>query len=71
MTNWKSVALAVVRVERDAPRPSDDTFREALARDRATLHLPAADSASGFAVAGPYHIAAGGKEIDEWVVWEN
>lgn len=64
------LAFTLLRVPRGDPRPSDEEFLNALARDREQLHLPAANGASDFAIAGPYAILVDGSELDEWVVWE-
>jgi hypothetical protein len=64
------LAVALLRVPRGRPRPSDEDFLRALARDREQLHLPKANGATDFETAGPYAIIVDGKELDEWVVWE-
>jgi hypothetical protein len=61
--------LALVRINRGAPRPTDDVFRAALHRDRSELNLPPA-SIGEMAVAGPYAVRVGDDDLDEYVVWE-
>lgn len=65
-----SIALATVRVPHGTPRPSDETLRQALERDRAKLHLAPATGVLDLTVAGPYPLTLDGQELDEWVVWE-
>ena len=65
-----ALAFALIRVPHGAPRPSDDAFRAALARDRAQLRLPPLNGHVEFAVAGPYEVVVGGAELDEYTVWE-
>jgi hypothetical protein len=60
----------MVRVPHGQPRPSAETFVQALERDRAALRLPPSNTRVDFAVAGPYHVSVGGKDLDEYVVWE-
>lgn len=64
------IALTVVRVARGASAPAEAALREAIARDRARLRVPAGSAAPDFRVAGPYHVIVDGREIDEYVVWE-
>jgi hypothetical protein len=70
MTPGTPIALATLRIPRGEARPSDDTFRAAIERDRAFLRLPKANGVIDFTVAGPYAVTVDGKELDEWVVWE-
>jgi hypothetical protein len=70
MAAGSPLAFALMRVPRGQPRPSDEDFLGALARDREQLHLPEANGAADFETAGPYPILVDGKELDEWVVWE-
>ena len=70
MAGGVSLAFALIRVPRGAPRPSEERFREALARDREQLHLPPPNGAMEMQVAGPYPILANGAELDEYVAWE-
>jgi hypothetical protein len=61
--------LALIRVDRGAPRPDEDALRKALAADRAFLRLqpqPVVD----IEVAGPYAVRVGDDDFDEYVVWE-
>lgn len=71
MSRGTATALTVVRVQRGQPRPSDETVRAAIARDRERLHLPPAKYLSDFSIAGPYAITVDGLDIDEYVVWEH
>jgi hypothetical protein len=64
------VAFALLRIPRGDPRPSEDSFRAALAKDRQELHLPAKNGSSDLQIAGPYQIIVAGTELDEYVVWE-
>ena len=64
------IALTTIRVERGAPAPTREALCAAIERDRLRLQLPAVDTMRDLAVAGPYPIVAGGKELDEYVVWE-
>lgn len=64
------VAFALLRVPRGDPRPSEDQFRAALARDREQLHLQSQNGGSDLQIAGPYQIMVGGTELDEYVAWE-
>ena len=61
-------SLALVRVSRDDPPPSETQVRAALAADRQGLGLPAAEVE--YRVAGPYAVEVGGRAMDEYVVWE-
>jgi len=70
MSRGTATALTVVRVHHGQPRPSDDTVRAAIARDRERLHLPPEKYLRDFSVAGPYTISVNGQELDEYVVWE-
>jgi hypothetical protein len=70
MSRGTPTALTVVRLQRGAPHPSDDTIRAALAGDRQRLRLPPEKFERDFAVAGPYAILIDGRELDEYVVWE-
>ena len=65
------LAFTLLRRPRGAPRPSDDDFRAALARDREKLRLPASNGAADFHASGPHPIFVDGQELDEWVVWES
>ncbi len=65
-----SPALALVRVRRGDPKPSDEKFLEALRADRAALHLPAMNGHTEIETAGPYAITVDGSDLDEYVVWE-
>lgn len=62
-------ALTLVHVDRGAPPPDEETLRVALRRDREHLHRPQ-ESLGEVAVAGPYPVRVGGREMDEYVVWE-
>ena len=62
--------LALVRVRRGEPRPSEEQFHQAVAQDRQRLHLPRTDSSIELEVVGPFEIAVDGTELDEYVVWE-
>jgi len=64
------VAFALLRVPRGDPRPSEENFRAALAKDREALHLPGTNGADDLQTAGPYQIVVDGNELDEYVVWE-
>jgi hypothetical protein len=64
------VAFALLRVPRGDPRPSEEKFRAALAKDREQLHLPSKNGGSDLQIAGPYQIIVDGSELDEYVVWE-
>ncbi|MCX8073739.1 MAG: hypothetical protein N3C12_15030 [Candidatus Binatia bacterium] len=70
MSRATATALAIVRVPKGAPRPSDDEFRRALEEDRARLHLEPQPYIADFFVAGPYSVTLDGQEFDEYVVWE-
>lgn len=70
MSRATATALAIVRVPRGAPRPSDDEFRRALEEDRARLNLEAQPGIPDFLFAGPFPITLDGQELDEYVVWE-
>jgi hypothetical protein len=70
MRGGTSSTLAVVRVARGAPRPSDAAFREAIARDRQRLHLPTEGISPDLGIAGPYQIVVEDCDLDEYVVWE-
>jgi hypothetical protein len=69
-TTVSVLAFALLRVPRGAPRPSEEAFREAIARDRAKLRLPALNGHVEYAVAGPYEVVVDGSETDEYAVWE-
>lgn len=62
-------ALVVLRVPRGAPAPAEEQIRSALAADRSQLALPPGQ-VFGYRIAGPYAIALGGQEFDEYVAWE-
>ena len=64
------VAFTIVRVPRGGPRPSAEACREAIARDRACLHLPPPNGFTEFEVGGPYPVLVDGAELDEYTVWE-
>ncbi len=70
MSRAIATALAVVRVPKGAPRPSDEVFRAALQEDRKRLGLEEAEAFADFAVSGPYPVLVDGVEYDEYVVWE-
>lgn len=70
MSRATATALAVVRVPKGAPRPTDDEFRAALEEDRKRLHLDSQPLFGDIAVAGPYPVTIEGVEYDEYVVWE-
>jgi len=70
MSRGTASALTVIRVERGAPQPSREQLQQALARDRAALHIEKVDVLCDFGVAGPYAISVDGKDLDEYVVWE-
>lgn len=61
--------LVVVRVERGAPRPSEQVLRAALRGDRSTLKL-GPEPEGAMAVGGPYAVRVNGQDVDEYVVWE-
>src|SRR5262245_20881711 len=63
-------ALTVVRVARGQPPPSEAELRTALERDRLSQRLPPEPYRRDFRVAGPYEITVEGRELDEYVVWE-
>jgi hypothetical protein len=65
-----SLAFALVRVPRGEPRPSEETFLDALKRDRERLRLPETNGKPELEIAGPYAITVDGQELDEYVVWE-
>ena len=70
MSAGTSLALAVVRVLRGAPRPGREQCRRALDQDRAMLRLPPGDAGNDLIVAGPYPVTLGEQALDEYVVWE-
>ncbi len=63
-------ALTVVRVGRGQPPPSEADLRAAIELDRARLHLAPEAFRRDLSVAGPYAITVDGRELDEYVVWE-
>jgi hypothetical protein len=65
-----SVAFALLRVPRGAPRPSDEQFRAALRQDRERLHYADAAVQTEVEVAGPYRVTVDGSDLDEYVAWE-
>jgi hypothetical protein len=65
----QTLVLALVRVERDAPRPDEEALRAALVADRARLRLPPA-APGDVVVVGPYPVHVDGRDLDEYVVWE-
>ena len=69
MAAGSPLAFTLLRVPRGQPRPSDEEFGRALARDREQLHIAKPNGAE-FDVTGPYPILVDGVELDEWVVWE-
>jgi hypothetical protein len=69
-TTVSVLAFALLRVPRGAPRPSDDAFRDAIARDRTKLRLPPLNGHVEYVAAGPYPVVVDGSEIDEYAVWE-
>lgn len=66
---WTRSALAVVRVDRGAARPTDDDLRAALRADRKALKQPP-EPEGAITVSGPYAIRVDGRDLDEYVVWE-
>jgi hypothetical protein len=70
MNAGASPAFALVRVPRGEAKPTDDTFLEALQKDREKLSLPALNGHAELVTAGPYAILVDGTELDEYVVWE-
>ncbi len=70
MASPSPVAFALLRVPRGQGRPSEQQFREALAKDRERLHQTPAPERSDLIVAGPYAIVVDDAELDEYVVWE-
>lgn len=70
MSGGTSIAMAVVRVERGAPRPSREQFRRALDEDRRLLHMRPGDADNELIVTGPVPIVVGEAQLDEYVVWE-
>ena len=64
------LALTLIRVPRGNPRPSDDAFQAALARDRDFLRLPTASGQMDIQIAGPYPVEVDGSAYDEYVAWE-
>jgi hypothetical protein len=70
MSRATATALAVVRVPKGAPRPSDAEFRRALEEDLARLGLEPRHEIPDFCVAGPFPVSLDGQEFDEYVVWE-
>ncbi|GBD24812.1 hypothetical protein HRbin30_00125 [bacterium HR30] len=70
MSRATATALAIVRVPKGAPRPSDEEFRRALEEDRNQLHLEPNPEIRDFFVAGPFSITLDGQDFDEYVVWE-
>jgi|GEM_PF-1109584 len=63
-------ALAVIRVPRGAPRPSDAEQRAVLEGDRRQLGLPPETYQRDCIIAGPYAVSIEGEALDEYVVWE-
>ena len=70
MPRGTASALTVVRVARGQPRPGETELRAAIERDRASLHLLPEPYRRDLSVAGPYQITIDGRELDEYVVWE-
>ena len=70
MSAGTSIALATVRVPHGADRPPESVFREAIERDRKVLGVPPDLIRGDLAVAGPYVITVGERQLDEYVVWE-
>jgi hypothetical protein len=70
MSRATASALAVLRVPKGAPRPSEEEFRAALREDRKRLGLDEQPVFADFGVAGPYPVVIDGVEYDEYVVWE-
>ena len=70
MASGAPLALALFRVRRGEPRPSEEVLRRALAADREQLRLPPANATAEMVVAGPYAVLVDGSELDEYVVWE-
>jgi hypothetical protein len=70
MAAGSPLAFTLLRVPRGHPRPSDEEFDRALARDREQLHIGKPNGGAEFDIAGPYPILVDGVELDEWVVWE-
>jgi hypothetical protein len=70
MSAGTSPALAVVRVARGAAKPSLEQLREALDQDRRFFGLPPGDAGNELIVTGPFPVSVGGKDQDEYVVWE-
>ena len=65
-----SQAFALIRLARGAAHPTEEQLRAALQADHEQIHQPAPSAPTELHVAGPYHILVGGKELDEYVVWE-
>jgi hypothetical protein len=70
MSSGVSLALALIRIPRGQPRPSEDDFCKALAEDRKQLCEPEPNGDTEYQVAGPYPVVVDGADLDEWVVWE-
>jgi hypothetical protein len=60
----------MIRVGRGQPAPTEAELRAAIARDRQRLHLPPQNHLYDVAVTGPFPVTIGGRELDEYVVWE-
>ena len=70
MSAGASPVLALIRIRRGEPRPSEEQFRQAVRQDRQRLHLSTTNEPIELEVAGPFSIVADGTELDEYVVWE-
>jgi len=70
MSSATPIALATLRLPHGAPRPSDETLRQAVERDRQKLRLAPPATPMDIAVAGPYPVTVGGELLDEYVAWE-
>lgn len=70
MARATATALAIVRVPKGAPRPTDEEFRRALEEDRGRLHLEPSSAFTDYFVSGPFPVTVDGQAFDEYVVWE-
>jgi len=70
MPRGTASALTVIRVRHGEPPPTEQDQRAAIDHDRARLHLPPEKYVRDITVAGPYPISIDGRELDEYVVWE-
>jgi hypothetical protein len=70
MAAGASPVFALIRIPRGGPKPSEETFLQALKADRLSLRLPESNGHMEFETAGPYAILVNGSELDEYVAWE-